>query len=187
MTIPPANNILIVGNRETGKTTYIYRVMGEVYSPLSVHNYPENDTSPLVVYNINESTRVIELNDSCITLVPDQYAPFITKILVFGSFDDEDSLYDVRFHVNNHVYLNVPIDIVINKKDLRDIASSSAIESLNMIDTTQHTIHYISAKYDGNILDLFQPPNSGTDVSDSGASTHIISGLSRASGWIIRL
>lgn len=171
MTIPPTNTIVIVGNRETGKTTYIYRMLGEHYIPLSSHNHPEDDVSPLIVYNIDESTRVIELNDSCITLVPDQYVPFITKILVFGSFDDEHSLYDIRFHINNHLYLNVPIDIVINKKDLRNIASSSAIESLNAVDPSQHSLHYISAKYDGNILDLFHATMNTTIVSDIGTGS----------------
>jgi len=175
MTIPPTNTILIVGNRNTGKTTYIYRAMGEHYTP-SIHNHPDDDVSPMFVYNINDSTRVIELNDSCITLVPEQYVPFITKILVFGSYDDEHSLYDIRFHINNHLYLNVPIHVVINKKDLRDIASGSAIDCLNAIDTTRHSVHIISAKYDGNILDLFQP------ISD----VRIVSGISRSSGTIIR-
>lgn len=153
MTIPPTNTILIVGNRETGKTTYIYRVMGEDMP--SNHNYSQDDTSPFSIYNIDNTTRVIELNDSCITLVPEQYAPFITKILVFGAFDDEYSMYDVRFHINNHLYMDVPIEVVINKKDLREIASASSVDFLNSIDSTQHSIHFISAKYDGNILDLF--------------------------------
>jgi signal recognition particle receptor subunit beta len=160
MTPPPTYTCLVIGNGRTGKTTYIHRIMDEPHIPISIGANGYNYIQPLdsyTMYNVSEDTRVIELNDSAITLTPDQYVPFITKILVFASVDDEHSIYDVQFHINNHLYLNIPIEIVINKKDLIFRESSSTLHALNSLETINPTcpIHFISSKYGGNLPNLF--------------------------------
>jgi hypothetical protein len=168
MTIPPTHTILIIGNRYTGKTSYIQRIIAEYDASTgaadtagaagdSSYNrqldLESTHMNPLTIHNINETIRVIELNDSCITLTPDQYVPFITKIIVFAAFDDADSIFDIQFHINNHIYLNVPIEIVINKRDRRQFANPDAIQSISSIDI-RYWVHFMSAKYDGNVSNL---------------------------------
>jgi signal recognition particle receptor subunit beta len=156
----PLQTILIVGNRTTGKTTYIQRIMGIDFYDIvdsrrrAFRNSVAPEPDPVCLHYLpipdsHDVVRVIELNH--VSPIPPEYVDLIDKIIVFASFDNEYSIHDITFHANTYGFLDVPIHVVINKKDLLQNASPNIVNAV-LATATLQSIHLISCKTDGNLL-----------------------------------
>lgn len=173
MVPPPLYTVLIVGNRSTGKTTYIHRIMGMKWDEIEIER-EQQEPDPVILYYLpipdsDGIVRVIELNHVSATggytHVPSEYVGLINKIIVFAAFDNEYSIQDITFHTNTYSFIEAPIHAVINKKDLMENASTeiqnSAIAAVSSMQMHMiSSIHLISCKSD-NLLNLItrEPPD----------------------------
>jgi hypothetical protein len=164
----PEQTILVVGNRNTGKTTLIYRNMGIFFSTPTLSQtqtlIPDPAQSGMDIYMIprldGTYIRVIELNHgfpaadtaSGIARVPDEYRDLISKVIVVASFENEYSIHDIPYHISCYEYFQVPIHIVMNKKDLRTRENIRFLAGL--LGDDESKIHIVSCKYDANFLNI---------------------------------
>lgn len=173
MVKPPVNTILLVGSPSTGKTAYVQRLMGIGFDEIVATRRSEshnrrvprerNDNSISLHYipipDTDDVVRIIEM--AGVIPIPQEYIGLIRKMVVFAAFDNEYSIHDITFHTNTYAYLNVPVHVIINKKDLLENASTdvhnAALVAGGVITaggSAFASTHIISCKTDENVLPL---------------------------------